>query len=86
MRYVQYYNENKVELCGSDSVWVFDQRYANRTTILQVKDSKASQWLHYKNNPDKYCPQQAAYFRIVQGANLMSNATPLTEFIPLLHN
>ena len=29
MRYVQYYNENKVELCGSDSVWVFDQRYAN---------------------------------------------------------
>ena len=86
MRYVQYYNENKVELCGSDSVWVFDQRYANRTMILQVKDSKASQWLNYKNNPDKYCPQQAAYFRIVQGANLMSNATPLTEFIPLLHN
>ena len=43
MRYVQYYNENKEELCGSDSVWVFDQRYANRTMILQVKDSKASQ-------------------------------------------
>ena len=86
MRYVQYYNENKEELCGSDSVWVFDQRYANRTMILQVKDSKESQWLHYKNNPDKYCPQQAAYFRIVQGANLMSKATPLTEFIPLLHN
>lgn len=86
MRYVQYYDENKEELCGSDSVWVFDQRYANRTMILQVKDSKASQWLNYKNNPDKYCPQQAAYFRIVQGANLMSKATPLTEFIPLLHN
>ena len=86
MRYVQYYNENKEELCGSDSVWVFDQRYSNRTMILQVKDSKASQWLNYKNNPDKYCPQQAAYFRIVQGANLMSNATPLTEFMPLLHN
>ena len=86
MRYVQYYNENKEELCGSDSVWVFDQRNANRTMILQVKDSKASQWLHYKNHPDKYCPQLAAYFRIVQGANLMSDATPLTEFIPLLHN
>ena len=86
MRYVQYYNENKEELCGIDSVWVFDQRYANRTMILQVKDSKASQWLNYKNNPEKYVPQQAAYFRIVQGANLMSKATPLTEFIPLLHN
>ena len=86
MRYVQYYNENKEELCGIDSVRVFDQRYANRTMILQVKDSKASQWLNYKNHPDKYCPQQAAYFRIVQGANLMSNATPLTEFTPLLHN
>ena len=86
MRYVQYYDENKEELCGSDSVWVFDQRYANRTMILQVKDSKASQWLNYKNHPDKYCPQQAAYFRIVEGANLMSNSTPLTEFIPLLHN
>ena len=86
MRYVQYYNENKEELCGIDSVWVFDQRYANRTMILQVKDSKASQWLDYKNHPDKYCPQQAAYFRIVEGANLMSNSTPLTEFIPLLHN
>lgn len=86
MRYVQYYNEDKEELCGSDSVWVFDQRYANRAMILKVKDSKASQWLHYKNHPEKYCPQQAAYFRIVQGANLMSKATPLTEFIPLLHN
>ena len=86
MRYVQYYNEDKEELCGIDSVWVFDQRCANRTMILQVNDSKASQWLHYKNNPDKYCPQQAAYFRIVQGANLMSKANPLTEFIPLPHN
>lgn len=86
MRYVQYYNEDKEELCGSDSVWVFDQRYANRTMILKVNASKSSQWLHYKNNPDKYCPQQAAYFRIVQDANLMSKATPLTEFIPLLHN
>ena len=86
MRYVQYYNENKEELCGIDSVWVFDQRYANRTMILQVKDSKGSQWLHYKNHPDECCPQQAAYFRIVEGANLMSNSTPLTEFIPLLHN
>lgn len=86
MRYVQYYDENKEGLCGSDSVWVFDQRYANRTMILQVKDSTTSQWLNHKNHPDKYCPQQAAYFRIVQGANLMSNATPLTEFIPLLHN
>ena len=86
MRYVQYYNENKEELCGSDSVLVFDQRNANRTMIIKVKDSKASQWLNYKNNPHKYCPQQAAYFRIVQGANLMSKATPLTEFIPLLHN
>ena len=86
MRYVQYYDENKEELCGSDSVWVFDQRCANRTMILQVKDSKESQWLHYKNHPEKYCPQQAAYFRIVRGANLMSKATPLTEFIPLLHN
>ena len=86
MRYVQYYNENKEELCGSDSVCVFDQRCANRTMILQVKDSKASQWLHYKNNPDKYCPQRAAYFRIVHGANLMSKATPLTDFIPLPHN
>ena len=86
MRYVQYYNEDKEELCGIDSVWVFDQRYANRTMILQVKDSKTSQWLNYKNNPEKYFPQQAAYFRIVQGENLMSEATPLTEFIPLLHN
>ena len=86
MRYVQYYNENKEELCGSDSVWVFDQRNANRTMIIKVKDSKESQCLHYKNHPDKYCPQQAAYIRIVQGANLMSKATPLTEFIPLLHN
>ena len=86
MRYVQYYNENKEQLCGIDSVCVFDQRYANRTIILQVKDSKTSQWLNYKNHPEKYCPQQAAYFRIVQGANLMSKAAPLTEFIPLLHN
>ena len=86
MRYVQYYNEDKEELCGIDSVWVFDQRCANRTMILQVNDSKASRWLNYKNHPEKYCPQQAAYFRIVQGANLMSNSTPLTEFIPLLHN
>ena len=86
MRYVQYYNEDKEELCGSDSVWVFDQRYDNLTMILKVNDSKASQWLHYKKHPEKYCPQQAAYFRIVQGANLMSKATPLTEFIPLLHN
>ena len=86
MRYVQYYNEDKEELCGIDSVFVFDQRYANRNMILKVKVSKASQWLNYKNNPEKYCPQQAAYFRIVQGANLMSEATPLTEFIPLLHN
>ena len=86
MRYVQYYNENKEELCGIDSVWVFDQRNANRTMILQVKDSKASQWLNYKNNPEKYCPQRAAYFRIVKCSNLMSSATPCTEFIPLLHN
>ena len=86
MRYVQYYNEDKEELCGSDSVWVFDQRYDNLTMILKVNDSKASQWLHYKKHPEKYCPQQAAYFRIVQGANLMSKATPLTEFLPLLHN
>lgn len=86
MRYVQYYNEDKEELCGSDSVWVFDQRYDNLTMILKVNDSKASQWLHYKKHPEKYCPQQAAYFRIVQGANLMSKATPLTEFIPLPHN
>ena len=86
MRYVQYYNENKEQLCGIDSVCVFDQRYDNRTIILQVKDSKASQWLNYNNHPDKYCPQRAVYFRIVQGANLMSEATPLTEFIPLLHN
>ena len=86
MRYVQYYNEDKEELCGIDSVWVFDQRNANRTMIIKVKDSKESQCLHYKNHPDKYCPQQAAYFRIVEGANLMSNSTPLTEFIPLLHN
>ena len=86
MRYVQYYNEDKAELCGIDSVWVFDQRNAKRTMILQVKDSKTSQWLNYKNNPDKYFPQRADYFRIVQCANLMSNATPLTEFIPLLHN
>ena len=86
MRYVQYYNENKEELCGSDSVWVFDQRYANRTMRLKVIGSKTTQYFRYENHPDKYCPQQAAYFRIVQGENLMSNATPLTEFIPLLHN
>lgn len=86
MRYVQYYNENKEELCGSESVLVFDQRYANRTMILKVKDSKANQWLNYKNHPEKYFPQQAAYFRIVRGENLISKATPLTEFIPLLHN
>lgn len=86
MRYVQYYNENKEELCGSESVLVFDQRYANRTMILKVKDSKASQWLHYNNNPEKYCPQQAAYFRIVECESLMSKATPCTEFIHLPHN
>ena len=86
MRYVQYYNENKEELCGSDSVWVFDQMCANRTMRLKVIGSKTTQYFHYNNHPDKYCPQQASYFRIVQGANLMSNSTPLTEFIPLLHN
>ena len=86
MRYVQYYNENNEEFCCSDSVCVFYQSYDNLTMILKVNDSKASQWLHYKKHPEKYCPQQAAYFRIVQGANLMSKATPLTEFIPLLHN
>lgn len=86
MRYVQYYNEDKEELCGSDSVWVFDQRYANRTMILKVKDSKTTQYCYHKNHPDKYCPQQAAYFRIVRGENLMSKATPCTGFIPLLHN
>ena len=86
MRYVQYYNENKEELRGIDSVLMFDHMYANRTIILKVQVSKASNCLHYKNHPDKYFPQRAAYFRIVQGANLMSKATPLTEFIPLLHN
>ena len=86
MRYVQYYNENKEELCGIDSLLMFDQRYANRTMILKVNVSKASQCLHYKNHPEKYCPQQAAYFRIVEGESLMSKATPCTEFIPLPHN
>ena len=67
MRYVQYYNENKVELCGIDSVWVFDQRYANRTMILQVKDSKESQWLNYKSHPESIVrnkPLISALFKV----------------------
>lgn len=83
-RFVQYYNENYDELGGSDSVWVFDQRWSNNTIINRVIERAAKQAACYRANPDKYAPQHAAFFRIMCGEIL--DPHPITGFVNLDYN
>lgn len=83
-RFVQYYNENYNELCGSDSVWMFDQRWSNQTIINKVIDRAAKRAACYRANPDKYAPQHAALFRIMYGEIL--DPHPITGYFHLEHN
>lgn len=83
-RFVQYYDENYNELCGSDGVWVFDQRWTNNTVIIRVTGNAERQAEYYEANPDKAVPQRAASFRIMMGEIL--NSRPMTGFIDLKHN
>lgn len=83
-RFVQYYDENCNELCGSDSVWVFDQRWPHNTVIIRVTKRAAEQAAYYRANPDKAVPQRAAFFKIMMGEIL--NPRPITGFVNLEHN
>lgn len=83
-RFVQYYDENYNELCGSDSVWVFDQRWSNDTIIGKVITKAAKQAAYYKANPDKAAPQRAALFRIMMGE--IRDPHSITGYFHLEHN
>lgn len=83
-RFVQYYDANCNELCGSDSVWVFDQRWATTTIIDKVRERAAKQAAYYRANPDKAVPQRAAICRIMVGEIL--DPRPITGYFHLEHN
>lgn len=83
-RFVQYYDENRNEICGSDGVWVFDQRFANDTMICRVMERAAKQAAYYRANPDKAVPQRAAICRIMMGEIL--DPRPITGYFHLEHN
>jgi hypothetical protein len=83
-RFVQYYDENYNELCGSDSVWVFDQRWSIDTIMDKVITKAEKQAAYYRANPDKAVPQHASYARIMMGEILSPH--PITGFVNLEHN
>ena len=83
-RFVQYYDENYNELGGSDSIWMFDQRWSIDTIMDKVITKAEKQAAYYRANPDKAVPQHAAYARLMRGEILC--ASPITGFINLEHN
>lgn len=83
-RFIQYYDENRNELCGSDSIWVFDQRWSIDTIMDKVITKAEKQAAYYRANPDKAVPQHAAYARLMHGEILC--ASPITGFVNLEHN
>lgn len=83
-RFVQYYDKNCNELCGSGSIWVFDQRWSLDTIINRVLSKAAKQAAYYRANPDKAAPQHAAIARIMRGE--ISHAHPITGYFHIEHN
>ena len=83
-RFVQYYDENRNELCGSDSIWIFDQRLSTTTIINNVVDRAAKQAQYYRSNPSKAVKQSAHFARIMHGE--ISRASAITGYIHLSHN
>lgn len=83
-RFIQYYDKNRNEICGSDGVWVFDQRFATHTMVSRAIERAAKQAMYYRANPDKVVPQRAAFMRIMHGE--IRCASPITGYIHLEHN
>lgn len=69
MRIVEFYDKDKLEQCGSDSIWIFDQRYSNATVISKVPELLRKQLRKY------------SYFRIARCASLLDKFTYLTDYI-----
>jgi hypothetical protein len=81
---VQYYDKNYNELCGSDSIWIFDQRFSTATIVSNVIERAAKQSEYYRTHPDKAVKQRAHFARIMRGD--INNAMAITGYIHLPHN
>lgn len=74
MKIIQYFGEKKQELCGSDSVWIPDQRKSVRTMCILAHETPNQR--KYENGERKL-----EYFRVVSAANLLSKFHYMTDFI-----
>lgn len=65
-RYLRFYDEHGLERCGSDGLWIFDQRLSNETAIKNAHDRHQKQCAAYRSDPSKYLRPRDFYCRVEQ--------------------
>ncbi len=67
MYFIEYYNKDKKELCGSDSIlWIDGRKSLDNKIQVAI------------NN--KYKPARAVYFRILKGVTIIREVRPVTDY------
>lgn len=74
MLFIQYFDAQKQERCGSDFYWIPDQRKSVRTMCVLAHETPNQR--KYENGERKL-----EYFRVVSAANLLSKFHYMTDFI-----
>lgn len=63
MKWIEFYNENKQQECGSDWTWAYDQRLKASTAMARAT---------------KIAPKRAKFLRIIEGTSLLDTGRPIT--------
>jgi len=73
IRYIEFYDKNGNAFCGSDSIWLFDQRYSNKTAMRKTKEQAEKQAAAYNRDKKKYVKPKNCYGKIIQSDRINSN-------------
>jgi len=79
------YRGEMIADCGTESNFIFDQRWSNEHIINYVFEAKRSQAEAYRREPNKYIPQLKRFCRVETWEGYIEGK-PLTEWIPLENN
>lgn len=78
-RYIQYYDNHCMQLLGSDSVWVFDQRWSNTTALAKAYEKVQNQARAYLSDTSKYVKPRQCYAAVLCNESLVAGVPATLE-------
>lgn len=80
--YIQFFDENKQELCGSEHFIRCDGRKSQETIFAEFRAKAFRQAEAYKSNPKTYCMNKWHYMQLRTGY-CPTRSSKISEIVPI---